>query len=229
MPTMRFEKPDDPVWVAREKLIAEVLPKTPIIADKIHDGSFVVSKRELTEALIKEIEIYKAFPREGEYKPDDFNPRNTKACFMGQGFKDNGSGFEGWYDYDLVRYRNAVGRINHQTWGNCTLLEIWGGDHFEKHKQMVLDVFKYCNGEIPKLPKVKFYINPLYENGRSGTWDPHPDEVHQKAHRAHLLKVANYCEIRDRMKKAGVKNPLELGLTEEDDPKPRKKNGLRPS
>lgn len=45
-----------------------------------------------------------------------------------------------------------------------------------------------------------------------------------KKNREHLIKVANYCEIRDRMKKAGVKNPLDLALEEKDDPvKPKRR------
>lgn len=223
MPSIRFTSPDDPKWVAREKLIEEVLPKEPIISSKISDGSFIITRKELTEALIKEIGVYKAFPREGKYSPDTFNPRNSKECFMGQGFTANGNGFEGWTDYDLARYRKAVGTLTHKTWGTCTLLEIWGGDHFEKYQKMVKNVFLFCNGDLKTMPKVKFWINPLYANNLSGTWDPHAEEVWENLNREHIEKLANYCEIRDRMKKAKVKSCMDLAIKEEDDPKPIKR------
>lgn len=204
---------------AREELINQVLPKVPITGAAINDKILESTRSQAIEMLKQEIEVYKAFPRKGVYKPDEFNPRNSRQCFMGQGFTANGNGFEGWTDYDLVRYRTAVGTIAHEVWGNVTLLEIWGGDHFKDHKKMVKDVFLYCNREKKKLPKIDFYINPFNKNDNSGTWEPHADEIYQKANREHLIKIANYCEIRNRMKKAKVKNPMMLAIEEKDDPK----------
>ncbi len=223
MPSFKYSSGTKEEQKAREELINKVLPKEPLISKKINDGSFIITRKELTEALIKEIEIYKAFPRAGEYKPDTFNPRNSHDCFMGQGFMANGRGFEGWEDHDLRRYRQAVGTIVHKTWGTCTLMEIWGGDHFEKYPDMVKNVFLYCNGERTTMGKVKFWINPLYANDQSGTWDPHADEQHDKLTGEFMTKVAHFLEIRDRMKKSGVKNPLDLALEEKDDPVKRKR------
>jgi hypothetical protein len=142
---------------------------------------------------------------------------------MGQAFQYNGHGFEGWTSGDLAAYRKAVGTIKHEEWGDVTLLEIWGGDHFEKHRKMVTDVFKYSHGELPEMPKVNFYINPFYKNDKSGKWDADPDELLQIANRDHLTKIAHYLEIRDRMKKAKVKSPMDLAIEEKDDPKPGKR------
>lgn len=220
MPSIHW-KDNSPEGIAREELIQQVLPAKPII-EEIMDGSFIITRAKLTKMLIEEIEVYKAFPKKGNYDLEKFNTRNSRECFMGQGFKANSSGFEGWTDYDLARYRKAVGTIQHPTWGDVTLLEIWGGDHFEKYTKMVKEVHRYCHHERKTRPPVKFWINPLHANRQSGTWDPHEDELWQEANRQHLIKIAHYIEIRDRMKKAKVENPMDLAIKEEDDPKPAK-------
>jgi hypothetical protein len=214
---------DTPEGKKRQELIEQVLPKKPLVPEDVADDILKAKREELTALLIQEIEIYKAFPREGEYKPDKFNPRNSRMCFMGQGFKANGRGFEGWTDFDLHQYRKAVGTIPHTEWGDCTLLEIWAADHFADYKTMVKGVFLYCNGDRKTMPKVTFYINPFYKNNKSGKWDPHDDETADQANREHLIKIAHYVEIRSRMKKAKVKSPIELAIREEDDPKPRRR------
>lgn len=223
MPTIRWTD-DTPEGKKREELIQQVLPKEPITGEGIHDKILKLTKKRAIEMLKAEIEVYKAFPKHTDkLDPETFNPRNSRQCFMGQGFKYNGHGFEGWTDYELVRYRNAVGKIEHSTWGNVTLLEIWGGDHFEKYPKMVKNVFLYGWGKINEMPKITFHINPFAKNGKSGTWMPDPDEIYQEANRKHLIKIADYCEIRDRMKAAKVKNPMELAVEEKDDPKPPKR------
>lgn len=222
MPSIQWED-NTPEGKVREELIKSILPTKPITGPAIHDKILKATKKQALEMLRKEIEIYRAFPKKGKYLPDEFNPRNSRKCFMGQGFTANGHGFEGWTDYDLKRYRDAVGKIKHPTWGNVTLLEIWGGDHFEKYSKMVKSVFLYGWSQIDKLPKLHFYINPFAENGKSGTWDPDPDEIVQRDNREHIMKIAHYCEIRDRIKKSGVKNPMELAIYEKDDPvKPKR-------
>lgn len=217
MPSIKWTD-TSPEGQAREALIDKILPKEPITGVGIHDKILKSTKRQAIEMLKKEIEIYRAFPKKGTYRPDEFTPRNSRQCFMGQGFTANGHGFEHWTDHDLVRYRQAVGTIEHPTWGNVTLLEIWGGDHFEKYPKMVKEVFLYGWGQKDKMPRVTFHISPWAKNDKSGTWDPDPDEIRTAAEREHLIKIANYCEIRDRMKKAGVKNPMDLAVDEKDDP-----------
>jgi hypothetical protein len=221
MPTIRWTD-DSEEGRAREELIKTILPTEPITGAAINDKILSSTRKKAIEMLKKEIEIYRAFPKKGTYDPDNFTPRNSRKCFMGQAFSGNGHGFEGWTDHDLKRYREAIGVISHETWGDATLLEIWGGDHFEKHPKMVKNVFLYGWGKIDDMPPVKFYINPFNKNKESGTWEPDPDEIFQEKSRLHLLKVANYIEIRDRLKAAKLKNPMSLAINEEDDPKPSK-------
>jgi hypothetical protein len=221
MPTLKFTDSSDE-GKKRDALIDSILPTTQITGNMLSDTILKRTKRDAIEMLRKEIEIYRAYPKKGEYNPDTFNSRNSKECFMGQGFTHNGRGFEGWYDYDLVRYRKAIGTIPHPTWGNCTLLEIWGGDHYEKHFRMVKNVFEYGWGKRDKMPVLKFFVNPFVKNDQSGTWDPDPVETREQDNREHLIKIANYMEIRDRMKKAGVKSPMDLAIYEVDDPVKKK-------
>lgn len=222
MPIINFTD-TSPEGKKKKAAIEAILPKEPIVAPDIDTQVLNTNRKRLIEMLKQEIEVYKAYPGKKRYEVDKFTPRNSRQCFMGQAFEYNGHGFEGWTSGDLHEYRKAVGTIEHSTWGDVTLLEIWGGDHFEKHQKMVKDVFRYCHGELKKMPKVNFYINPFYKNSESGTWDPDPDEIAQREYREHMIKVANYLEIRDRMKKAGVKHPLDLAVKAEDDPvKPKR-------
>jgi hypothetical protein len=227
MPSFKFTD-NSPEGKAREELINNLLPKEPITGVGIHDKILKSTKKQAIEMLKQEIEIYRTFPKKGEFNPEIFTPRNSRQCFMGQGFRANGRGFEGWTDHDLVRYRHAVGTIDHPTWGNVTLLEIWGGDHFEKWPKMVKEVFLYGWGQRDTMPKVTFHISPWAKNDKSGTWDPDPDEIRTAEHREHLIKIAHYIEIRDRMKKAGVKSPMELAVDEKDDPVRTKRGPGRP-
>lgn len=137
--------------------------------------------------------------------------------FMGQGFQANGSGLEGWYDAELRQYRAAIGTIHHTEWGNVTLLEIWGGDHMKDHGEMVRGVMEYAHGKRKTCPAVDFFVNPFYKNEQTGQMILDAQDEEQKEEAAHLTKIADYCEIRNRLKKVKVKNPLALALKEEDD------------
>lgn len=152
--------------------IEAVLPKVPITEELI-PILLKLCKKPLLEALKKEIEIYKAFPKAGRMDKITFDTTNHKTCFMGQGFRVSNSEFD---DADLSDYRKAVGTFRHGTWGNATLLEIWGGDHFKEHKSMVKAVFSYCRGERTKLPSLQFYIFPLFSNPKSGRWTLDADD-----------------------------------------------------
>lgn len=118
---------------------------------------FESKKEEYRSTLLQEIEIYKAVKtQQGEVK--SFDPRASKSCFMGQGFQMNGE----FVDADLVAYRKAVGTIPHPIWGEATILEIWGGSHFTKYKQMVSHVYEYAMGMDSLDPDVvHFYIDPF--------------------------------------------------------------------
>lgn len=222
MPTFKFTD-NSPEGQKRQKLIEQVLPKESIVGKFLQPRLMEAMSDILIKALKQEIEIYKAYPKAGKYNPDTFDTRSNDTCYMGQGFKGNGFGVEGWSDYELNEYRKAIGTLSHSEWGNCTLLEIWGGDHFESHKEMVTGVMEYAYGLRKTMPDVKFYVNPLYKNDASGKMilSKAVKEDHDNAR--HLNKIADYIEIRDRLKKAGETNPLNLGLTEEDDPKPRQR------
>ena len=212
MPTFKFTD-NTPEGKRRQELIQKVLPKKSIISEFLEPRLMEAMNDVLIKALRKEIEIYKNYPKKGEYNPNTFDTRSTDTCYMGQGFKGNGFGAEGWYDAELQAYRKAVGTIAHREWGNCTLLEIWGGDHFESHKDMVVGVMEYAHGLRSTIPEVQFYVNPLYRNNKSGKMILSESVKEDQSNAEHLNKIADYIEIRDRLKKAGETNPLNLGLT----------------
>ena len=145
-------------------LINRILPKEPLTI-KLAEQVLKASKKYLLEVLKEEIEIYKAFPKRGKMDIKTFDTRNHKTCFMGQGFNVTNSQ---WGDADLADYRKAVGTISHGSWGNCTLLEAWGGDHYDQYPEMVKAVFSYCKGTRTTLPTLKFHIFPLFKNEKSG-------------------------------------------------------------
>jgi hypothetical protein len=157
----------------RAAAIKAALPPRPI-TDELIPVLMKLCKKPLLEALKKEIEVYKAFPKKGRMDKLTFDTTNHKTCFMGQGFQvRSGELFD---DADLRDYRKAVGTLRHGTWGNATLLEIWGGDHFKDHKAMVKAVFSYCKGERTTLPALKFYVFPLFSNESSGRWTLDEDD-----------------------------------------------------
>lgn len=82
---------------------------------------------------------------------------------MGKGFKANSA----VQDSELTTYRNKIGRINHPIWGDVTLLEIWGGDHFEDYREMVTGVFKYGMNITDTCPEIEVHVNPLFQNKKS--------------------------------------------------------------
>lgn len=167
MPSFKFV---DPI---RDAVIKSVLPEHPITDDLI-PTLMKLCKKQLLLALKKEIEIYKAFPKRGRMDKLTFDTTNHKKCFMGQGF--NVRSGEIFDDADLRDYRAAVGTLRHGTWGNATLLEIWGGDHFKSHPAMVKGVFSYCKNERATLPALSFHVFPLFSNSKSGRWTLDEDD-----------------------------------------------------
>jgi hypothetical protein len=166
-----------------------------ILPEKTLVESFLMPKVELMyptllKMLYAELEIYRAYPKKpleesGKAKVEvrTFDPRNHLTCFQGKAFrvKDNSYG-----DADLVDYRKAVGTFNHAEWGDATLMEIWGGDHFKHHQEMVTSAFKYGAGITKTRPKLKFHVNPLFMNGSSGV-TKQTDEQKQYAEDMDLL------------------------------------------
>lgn len=218
MPTFRFES-NTPEERQRRELINKILPRKTIVSDFLQPRLMEAMHDVLIKALKKEIEIYKAYPKTGKYNPNTFDTRSNDTCFMGQGFQANGLGPEGWYDADLAEYRLAIGTIAHKEWGDCTLLEIWGGDHFKDYPEMVRGVMEYAWGRRKTMPELQFHINPFFKNASSGKMQLSEQQQETTAQAKHLNKVSAYLEIRDRLEKANLKNPLDLAYDEKDDPK----------
>lgn len=221
MPTIKYTNANSK---ERDKIIKAILPERTLVETLLIPeimGEDMMQK--LKVALLSEIEIYKAYPKEGKYEPKKFNPTSNQTCFMGQAFRANGLGMEGWHDDDLNEYRKAIGTINHKEWGDCTLMEIWGGDHFRKYPDMVKGVFLYCYGKKKYLPEITFYVNPLWRNKNSGSFELTSDQSEEKLAADHYIKLAAYIEIRDRLKTSGTQNLLDLSVNKEYDPKKGKR------
>lgn len=218
---------NSPEGKKRQALIKEVLPKVPIVDSFLQPRLMEAMDDVLIKSLKQEIEIYKAYPKPGQYNPETFDTRSNDTCFMGQGFRANGFGVEGWSDAELSDYRKAIGMISHTEWGGCTLMEIWGADHYKDYKEMVEGVMQYTWGKRKTMPELHFYINPFFKNPASGQMILSVRQQEDSENAKHLMKLASYIEIRDRLERAGEKNPLNLGLTKEEDPKPSKRSKIR--
>lgn len=156
----------------RTEEINKILPKETIIATTLEPA---IEKRLfdiIAMCVEKELAIYRQYPKRKNISADKetpkemietFDPRNNDTCFMGKGFRSNGD----ITDSELNDYRKAIGTIHHPIWGDCTLLEIWGGDHFEEHNEMVISAFKYGIGMIDTCPEIKVHVNPLFQNKKS--------------------------------------------------------------
>ena len=155
----------------RTALIKEILPKESLV-----DTMLMPKVEDMYPLLLKmlyaELEIYKAYPKKpleesGKAKVavKTFDPRNHTTCFQGKAFTVKDTNVS---DGDLHDYRLAVGTFNHAEWGDATLMEIWGGDHFKDYQDMVTNAFKYGAGLIKTRPTLKFNINPLFKNGLTG-------------------------------------------------------------
>jgi hypothetical protein len=168
---MNIKQYDEEDTPERDAKIKEVLPKQTIISTVLEPLIEKLLFKPLAECVRQELEVYRAYPKKKPDEPlkemvDTFDPTNNESCYMGKGFKGN----DELIDIELVHYRQAIGTIPHFIWGNCTLLEIWGGDHFEEHKDMVLGAFEYGMKIRDDCPEIKFYTNPLFKNQRSKTF-----------------------------------------------------------
>lgn len=152
----------------RRKLIDGVLPSNPLVDTLLNPELEKRMYPVLTRMLRMELEIYRNYPKRmakaAEEEKKDFDPRHNETCFMGKGFKANTRA----HDADLVEYRKRIGTIKHPVWGDCTLLEIWAGDHMRDYPSMVRSAFSYGIGLRDTMPVLRFHINPLIENVRSG-------------------------------------------------------------
>ena len=168
-----------PKGLARTALIESILPKETLIKTML-----TPKLNSMTPTLLKmlyaELEVYRQFPKtpledieKAKKEVKTFDPRNHTSCFQGKAFKvkDNT-----WGDAELQDYRNAVGTFHHAEWGDATLLEIWGGDHFKDYPKMVKAAFKYGANINKTKPVLKFHINPLFMNKKSGKTKMTPEQ-----------------------------------------------------
>lgn len=181
----------------RKKVIEAILPTTSLIEEYLYPAIEKKVFKTLKKILLEEIEIYRQYPKRMKEEPKEatktFDPRNNNTCFVGKAFKANDS----LTDMELEEYREKVGTIDHPMWGDCTLLEIWGGDHFEKHPKMVSDVFKYGMGIRKTLPNVKIHVNPLFANKNTGDRKLSKDQKEHKEYMEDLLAKAMVFGVRN--------------------------------
>jgi hypothetical protein len=186
---------------ARKAKIKALLPKKSLVETMLIpkiDFLYPV----LLKMLYAELEIYRAYPK----KPLDesgkakialktFDARNHTACFQGKAFgvKDTTFG-----DGDLRDYRVAVGTFNHAEWGDATLMEVWGGDHMKDHSAMVKQAFKYGANLINTRPTLKFHVNPLFMNNKTGRTELNEDQKIYKYDQDILLAEATMWGARTR-------------------------------
>lgn len=189
----------------RLEVIKKLLPKETIICKnlepEIENRLFDI----IAKCIREELEIYRAYPKRKpkseiietkEEMVKSFNPTNNKTCFMGKGFKAN----DQLEDVELTYYRKHIGTIIHPVWGNCTLLEIWGGDHFEDHNEMVVGAFKYGMNMTHDCPEIKVHVNPLFQNCKSKKFHLSEEQQQYKDDMDMLLAKALVF---------GVKTPVE--------------------
>lgn len=190
----------------KEEALKPFLPEETII-DRIIKPKVESMFPTLLRALKEEIEIYRSMPKESitdddvptksdhekEWDEKKFDPRHPTTCFMGKAFKQK----PGFTTSALELYRKRIGTIQHQVWGNVTLLEIWGGDHYKNYPKMVEGVFRYAYGVRKTLPRgVKFYINPLTPNDLTGSMNSTKAEKEQREYFEDLYARAQVFGVR---------------------------------
>lgn len=160
-----------PEGKARTAKIESLLPKVSLVQSMLMprvDSMYPL----LVKMLYAELEIYREYPK----KPLDeagkakvaiktFDARNHTTCFQGKAFTVRDHTYT---DGELRDYRRAVGTFNHAEWGDATLMEVWGGDHMRDYPDMVKAAFKYGTHITNTRPTLRFHVNPLFKNGRSG-------------------------------------------------------------
>lgn len=187
----------------RNAKIKEVLPKETIISTVLEPDIERTLFKTLAKCIRQELEIYRAYPKNSRLSPyeiespkemqNTFDPRTNEKCFMGKAFRSNSEA----QDSELVDYRKAIGTIKHPVWGDCTLLEIWGGDHFEDYSEMVLGAFKYGMNMSDVCPKVIVYTNPLFQNKKSKQFKLSPAQQQYKDDMEVLLAKAMIFGVRE--------------------------------
>lgn len=186
---------------SRQQKISEILPEQDLISAKLEKEIEKKLFPVLTRILKEELEIYRKYPKRMEAPPKEeiktFDPTDNKTCFMGKGFQANTH----ITDSELVQYRKRIGTIDHPNWGNCTLLEIWGGDHFISHPEMVKAAFAYGTGLRKTMPPLRFHVNPLYFNKKTGKRKLNKEEEAHKEEMELLLAKAMFYGVNEPKKR----------------------------
>jgi hypothetical protein len=192
---------NSPAGKIREAKIKALLPKKSLVETMLMPKLSLMFP-VLLKMLYAELEIYRAYPK----KPLDesgkakialqtFDARNHTTCFQGKAFgvKDTTFG-----DGNLRDYRRSVGTFNHAEWGDATLMEIWGGDHMKDHSKMVKQAFKYGANLINTRPILKFHVNPIFMNYKTGKTELTEDQKIYKYDQELLLAEAEMWGARTR-------------------------------
>lgn len=211
----------------RKEEIDRILPKQPLVTEFMRPVIMALNKKWVP-VLKLEIEIYKAMlvnRPEKPKEPETFDPRSNMTCFMGKGFERNGGtgSFmeQSWTDWELEVYRKRVGTIKHARWGKCTLLEIWGADHFTDYPDMVRVVFEYTTGTRDKLPKLMFVSSPILITELTGKKKLTKEQVEAKRENENIIadgvRVAMGIKLKKNRNKLPDDGPVEEEFVDEDD------------
>lgn len=192
----------------RDKKIKEALPKQTLISTILEPAIESRMFDVIAECIKSELEVYRKYPKKEkveekkEQMEETFDPRNNGTCFMGNAFKAN----DHVVDAELIKYRRAIGTIIHPIWGDCTLLEIWGGDHFEEHNDMVTGAFRYGMNLSDECPEIKVYVNPLFQNKKSKTFHLTEEQQQYKDDMEMLLAKAIVFGVREPKEARRIRN-----------------------
>jgi len=177
----------------REQVIKDLLPTKSLVETMLMPKVDTMYPL-LLRMLYAELEIYRAYPKKplsdsGKARAaiKTFDCRNHTSCFQGKAFSVRDHVFG---DGDLRDYRKAIGTFNHAEWGDATLMEIWGGDHMKDYPEMVIEAFKYGTSLIKTRPVLKFHVNPLFMNVKSGKTKLTDDQKIYKYNQDTLLAKA---------------------------------------
>lgn len=210
---LHYQEPGDD---KDQALIRKLLPKRPLIEKFVLPALKRLMSKYLIECLQAELKIYRAFPKNGIFNIETFEPRNSKTCFMGQGFRDNGQ----ITDSRLADYRKGIGTMYHKVWGNVTLLEVWAADHFGKYPEMVRAAFEYGFQKRKRIPELRFLISPFLITAETGEYQKREDDIDpedQQDYFIDLLANARARKIHEEWKNKYLANRRSRGADDDEE------------
>ena len=190
----------------RDAAIDALLPKKSFIDRYVSPVLKKIMGDPLMRALKAELKLYRKFPKTGKYKPLEFDPRNNSTCFMGHGFDHNGNGMlEAWTSHDLKLYRGRIGTLPHKKWGNCTLLEIWGADHFKAYPDMVKAAYDYGWGQLNRMPKLQFHFLPFVIEAGTSNWERKQIDDDRDKYQDDMIDHLVEAKVANRLREERIK------------------------